>query len=397
MSYDYEMISDTLKPLSKKEMIDAFIKYQNGDKSARTYLISHNIRLVYYLASKYKSTKYDMDELFSIGQIGLVRAVDTFDLSKEIHFATYASRCIINEILMFLRRNKKYQNDVSLETPLSVDDEGNELSFQSLLSDPDTNIIENYEKGETIEEIRNLVSSLPEREREAIYLYFGFYGDKRYTQKEIAEKLNISQSYVSRLIGRILKKLKKQMVSSAKKTNNSPSIKSKAKLKKENEFIEFDSLEIAIPTLESNKKIQDGMKKMDEVTPEKMGEATSEKMDEVISEKVNEAIPVEPNEIIAEQSIDVSIFDEDYRKTLERLQMPDCIEILSNFTTKEAVIISLKLGFIAGKSYKTEELARFLRIDTKEIQDVVLKFLHLYKQNLQQFFNNVVEVPNKNR
>lgn len=389
MSYDYEMISDTLKPLSKKEMIDAFIKYQNGDKSARTYLISHNIRLVYYLASKYKSTKYDIEELFSIGQIGLVRAVDTFDLSKEIHFATYASRCIVNEILMFLRRNKKYQNDVSLETPLSVDDKGNELSFQDFLSDPDTNIIENYEKGETIEEIRNLVFSLPEREREAIYLYFGFYGDKRYTQKEIAEKLNISQSYVSRLIGRILKKLKKQMVSSAKKTNNSPSIKSKAKLKKENDFIEFDSLEIVIPTLESNKKIQDGVKKMDEVIPEKMGEVTSE--------KVNEAIPVEPNEIIAEQSIDVSIFDEDYRKTLERLQMPDCIEILSNFTTKEAVIISLKLGFIAGKSYKTEELARFLRIDKKEIQDVVLKFLHLYKQNLQQFFNNVVEVPNKNR
>lgn len=389
MSYDYEMISDTLKPLSKKETIDAFIKYQNGDKSARTYLISHNIRLVYYLASKYKSTKYDMDELFSIGQIGLVRAVDTFDLSKEIHFATYASRCIINEILMFLRRNKKYQNDVSLETPLSVDDKGNELSFQDFLSDPDTNIIENYEKGETIEEIRNLVFSLPEKEREAIYLYFGFYGDKRYTQKEIAEKLNISQSYVSRLIGRILKKLKKQMVSSAKKTNNSPSIKSKAKLKKENEFIEFDSLEIAIPTLESNKKIQDGVKKMDEATPEKMGEVTSE--------KVNEAIPVESNDIIIEQSIDVSIFDEDYRKTLERLQMPDCIEILSNFTTKEAVIISLKLGFIAGKSYKTEELARFLRIDKKEIQDVVLKFLHLYKQNLQQFFNNVVEVPNKNR
>ena len=389
MSYDYEMISDTLKPLSKKEMIDAFIKYQNGDKSARTYLISHNIRLVYYLASKYKSTKYDIEELFSIGQIGLVRAVDTFDLSKEIHFATYASRCIINEILMFLRRNKKYQNDVSLETPLSVDDKGNELSFQDFLSDPDTNIIENYEKGETIEEIRNLVFSLPEREREAIYLYFGFYGDKRYTQKEIAEKLNISQSYVSRLIGRILKKLKKQMVSSAKKTNNSPSIKSKAKLKKENEFIEFDSLEIAIPTLESNKKIQDGVKKMDEATPEKMGEVTSE--------KVNEAIPVESNDIIIEQSIDVSIFDEDYRKTLERLQMPDCIEILSNFTTKEAVIISLKLGFIAGKSYKTEELARFLRIDKKEIQDVVLKFLHLYKQNLQQFFNNVVEVPNKNR
>ena len=389
MSYDYKEMSETSKPLSNKEMIDAFIRYQNGDKSARAYLISHNVRLVYHLASKYKSTKYDIDELFSIGQIGLIKAVDTFDLSKEIHFATYASRCIINEILMFLRRNKKYQNDVSLETPLSVDDKGNEFSFQDLLRDPNTNIIEDYEKGETIEEIKKLVFSLPEREREAIYLYFGFYSDKRYTQKEIAEKLNILQSNVSRLIGRILKKLKKQMVSSAKKTNNSPSIKSKAKLKKENDFIEFDSLEIAIPTLESNEKIQDEVKKIDEVT--------SEKVDEVISEKVNESIPVESNDIIIEQSIDLSIFNENYRKTLERLQMPDCIEILSNFTTKEAVIISLKLGFIVGKSYKTEELSRFLRIDTKEIQDVVLKFLHLYKQNLQQFFNNVVEVPNKNR
>lgn len=196
-------------PLTKSEENEIFNRILLGDDSAREKLITHNLRLVVYIARKFENTGVGTEDLVSIGTIGLIKAVKTFSPSRNIKLATYASRCIENEILMFLRKTSTLKNEVSIDEPLNVDWDGNELLLSDVLgSEPDV-VNHNLE----LEDEKNLliktINSLDERERTIMYMRFGLGGEKEYTQKEVADILGISQSYISRLEKRIIHRLKK--------------------------------------------------------------------------------------------------------------------------------------------------------------------------------------------
>ena len=195
-------------PLKKNVEEDLVIKSSLGDLEARNKLIEHNLRLVVFLAKKYDNTMYDLEDLVSIGSIGLIKGINTYKLDKNIKLATYASRCIDNEILMFLRKNKKRNSEVSLEDSINFDNEGNELKLEDVFGTEDDIVekcLENKDDKILLEkEVKNLTS----RDREIIEQRYGLFGKKELTQKELADKLNISQSYISRIEKKVIKKLK---------------------------------------------------------------------------------------------------------------------------------------------------------------------------------------------
>ena len=200
---------DKLKePLSKEEEIKYVEKSISGDTDARNILIEHNLRLVVFLSKKYENTGIDLEDLVSIGTIGLIKGVNTYKLDKNIKLATYVSRCIDNEILMFLRKNKRRKGEISFEDSLSYDSEGNELHLEDILGTED-NIVtrpieEELEKKILYTELKNL----SDRDKEIMTLRYGLLGKKEMTQKEVAETLGISQSYISRIEKKVINKLR---------------------------------------------------------------------------------------------------------------------------------------------------------------------------------------------
>ena len=198
-------------PLSAEEEAACIQALDKGEASARSALIEHNLRLVVYIAKKFENTGVTVEDLISIGTIGLIKAVNTFDATKKIKLATYASRCIENEILMFLRRTSKHKMEVSIDEPLNVDWDGNELLLSDILgTEPDV-VNKNIEAETEKELLRSALSKLSAREREIMQLRFGLEGNMEQTQKEVAERLGISQSYISRLEKRIIKRLRKEI------------------------------------------------------------------------------------------------------------------------------------------------------------------------------------------
>ncbi len=235
MYTDELFIDDNLlpQPLTKEESCKLFNKINQGDISARNILIEHNIRLVIYeVKSKFNLINYDKKDLVSIGNIGLIKAVNTFDNSKGIKFSTYATKCIDNEILMFLKKNKKGQNIESLDKTINYDIEGDKCRLEDVLCD-DTDFVEEYLENERCQIIRNQVDKLSERDRDFIFMHFGFYNGKIYTQNEIAEKHNVTQSYVSRQIKRTIEKLSNniELLNIVQPTENIKDIGNKEKIK----------------------------------------------------------------------------------------------------------------------------------------------------------------------
>ncbi len=197
-------------PLSKDEEAELLIKLTNGDDTARASLIERNLRLVVYIARKFENTKINIEDLISIGTIGLIKAVNTFNPEKKIKLATYASRCIENEILMYLRRNNKTKSEVSFDEPLNVDWDGNELLLSDVLGTDEDIITRDMEKKVDRSLLKKAILLLNDREKEIMELRFGLAGGKEKTQKDVADQLGISQSYISRLEKRIIKRLKKE-------------------------------------------------------------------------------------------------------------------------------------------------------------------------------------------
>lgn len=199
------------KPLSKEKEIRVFRQMENGSekekKQAKNTLIEHNIRLVIFIANRFKSPRYELDDLRSIGTIGLIKAVNTFESDKNIKFATYASRCIQNEILMHLRKTKKTQKEVSVEEMLTRDSEGNQLSILDIIGTKKEEIEEEVQDQDTLATIKQLMEVLDPDEKAILCYRFGI-GTTKKKQKEIAEMLDISQSYVSRLERKALHKVK---------------------------------------------------------------------------------------------------------------------------------------------------------------------------------------------
>lgn len=205
---------DTLPPpLTRNEEAEVFAGLSANDPSARKKLIVHNLRLVVYIAKKFESTGIGIEDLVSIGTIGLIKAVNTFCPEKNIKFATYASRCIENEILMFLRKSSQYRNDLSIDEPLNVDYDGNELLLSDILGTDDDIVNKGIETEAEREILRGAVSELCDREREIMEMRFGLKNGKEMTQKEVADMIGISQSYISRLEKRIIKKLRVKLES----------------------------------------------------------------------------------------------------------------------------------------------------------------------------------------
>jgi RNA polymerase sporulation-specific sigma factor len=206
--------ADTLPPpLSRQEEEIVFAGLTANDPDARKKLIVHNLRLVVFIAKKFESTGIGIEDLVSIGTIGLIKAVNTFCPTKNIKLATYASRCIENEILMFLRKASQYRNDLSIDEPLNVDYDGNELLLSDVLGTDDDVVNKGIETEAEREMLRDAVSGLCDREREIMELRFGLINGKEMTQKEVADMIGISQSYISRLEKRIIKKLRSKLES----------------------------------------------------------------------------------------------------------------------------------------------------------------------------------------
>ena len=195
-------------PLEEREEHELLEKVSNGNLEARNTLIIHNLRLVVFIAKKFESTKIPLDDLVSIGTLGLIKGVQTFKLEKNIKLATYASRCIENEILMYLRKTQKSRNDYSLDEVLSIDGDGNEMVLADILPSNEDSSLTKLPNEEDIENLYYALNKLSKREREIMIMRFGLFGEKELTQKEVADKLGISQSYISRLEKRIMDKMR---------------------------------------------------------------------------------------------------------------------------------------------------------------------------------------------
>lgn len=196
------------EPLNKEDEMKYLSLATKGDIDAKNKLIEHNLRLVVYLSKKYENTKIDLEDLVSIGTIGLIKGINTYKMDKNIKLATYASRCIDNEILMYLRKNKKRNADVSLEESLSFDAEGNELHLEDILGTETDLVTKQLEDDDLKHTLLKEIEKLPKRDKEIMKLRYGLFGQKEITQKELAKKLNISQSYISRIEKKVIKKIK---------------------------------------------------------------------------------------------------------------------------------------------------------------------------------------------
>ena len=198
-------------PLKKDEEAAVMQRIENGDKKARELLIIHNLRLVVYIAKKFESPSVNVEDLISIGTIGLIKAVNTFCPSRIIKLATYASRCIENEILMYFRKNAQQKNEISIDEPLNVDWDGNELLISDILGSDSDVVNRRLEKESETKQLMEAVSRLNKRELTIMELRFGLNGKKAHTQKQVADLLGISQSYISRLEKKIISRLKEEI------------------------------------------------------------------------------------------------------------------------------------------------------------------------------------------
>ena len=205
--------SDVLPPPLKGEAErQALEKLENGDEEARQTLVEHNLRLVVYIARRFENTGVNLEDLISIGTIGLIKGINTYRGDRNIRLATYASRCIENEILMHIRKIAGQKAEVSLDEPINMDGDGNELLLSDILGTEEDLILRPLEDDVDICVLRQALRELPEREREIILMRFGLEGRKELTQKEVARKMGISQSYISRLEKKIMQRLRKEFI-----------------------------------------------------------------------------------------------------------------------------------------------------------------------------------------
>ena len=199
-------------PLKGPEEMQALVALEQGDESAKQLLIEHNLRLVVYIARRFENTGVNIEDLISIGTIGLIKAISTYRRDKNIKLATYASRCIENEILMHVRKISGQRAEVSLDEPINMDYDGNELLLSDILGTEEDMILRPLEDDVDLCVLRQALYELPQREREIVLMRYGLYGYKELTQKEVAQKMGISQSYISRLEKRIMLRLKKELI-----------------------------------------------------------------------------------------------------------------------------------------------------------------------------------------
>lgn len=199
-------------PLKGRDEVEALEALEQGDEQAKQLLIERNLRLVVYISKRFENTGVNLEDLISIGTIGLIKAITTYRLDKNIKLATYASRCIENEILMYIRKIAGQKAEVSLDEPINTDYDGNELLLSDVLGTEEDVVLRPLEDDVDLKVLRQALKELPEREHEIVAMRFGLDGYKELTQKEVAQKMGISQSYISRLEKRIMLRLKKEFI-----------------------------------------------------------------------------------------------------------------------------------------------------------------------------------------
>ncbi|MCI6957382.1 MAG: RNA polymerase sporulation sigma factor SigE [Candidatus Faecousia sp.] len=204
-----EVLPPPLKGEQERLALEAM---EHGDEAARQTLVEHNLRLVVYIARRFENTGTHLEDLISIGTIGLIKAIGTYRMDKNIKLATYASRCIENEILMHIRKISNQKTEVSLDEPINMDCDGNELLLSDILGTDEDMIMKPLEEDVDLCVLRQILRELPEREREIVLMRFGLEGRKELTQKEVAQKMGISQSYISRLEKKIMLRLRKEFL-----------------------------------------------------------------------------------------------------------------------------------------------------------------------------------------
>lgn len=204
-----DVLPPPLKGMDEQMALEAL---EHGDEAAKQLLIERNLRLVVFIARRFENTGVNLEDLISIGTIGLIKAIGTYRMDRNIKLATYASRCIENEILMHIRKTSNQKAEVSLDEPINMDGEGNELVLSDILGTDDNIVTGRLEEDVDLQLLRQALSELPQREREIVYMRFGLGGYQERTQKEVAQLMGISQSYISRLEKKIMAKLKKELI-----------------------------------------------------------------------------------------------------------------------------------------------------------------------------------------
>lgn len=199
-------------PLSSEEEHELLERLMNKDNEAKNRLVEKNLRLVVYIAKKFENSGINIEDLISIGTIGLMKAINSYNLDKNIKLATYASRCIENEILMYLRKNNKLKGEISIDEPINVDSEGNDLLLADILGTDNDSIFKSIEESDNKKVLISAIKSLNNREKLIMQLRYGFDGTEELTQKEVADKLGISQSYISRIEKKVINGLKKSFL-----------------------------------------------------------------------------------------------------------------------------------------------------------------------------------------
>lgn len=494
--------------LSKEELYSLIDKMNNeGDQKAFDKIIKHNIRLVLYqVMNRFATVLYNKKELVSVGNVGLIKAIRSFDTSKGLQFATYASRCIDNEILMFLRGVKKHKDVSGFEDIINVDKDGNSLNLEDILPS-DENIENNYEDKEIYKIIRDLVDKLPPRDKEIITMFFGFNDERRYTQEEIANQLHISQSYVSRLIKKLVKKIGKdleakkvielnpyiQLNSKDKKIDKEKQESGKVKMSRKlqtiyeyfNEYKKEDinhvlsmlteeeqelialryGNDLDNPVSSENyskdkhvkfygclipkmKRLLDALVNGKKTRGRKKCVVGTSKVEKKQESKTVSIKPIQKKEeekvvtqVIAEDTKKISmstdaskrndvneikkesldeekqksivtskvpttnvsndnkevaqVTKEDRVKILELLKTPEFERIMKVLPPKQAMIVSLKLGYIDGKYFSVDSIAKFLEMDKQEVIDSVKQALLAYKQRINLMLDRCIEVASE--
>lgn len=339
------------KPLSSEEITTLFIKYQNGSNHARETLITHNIRLVIYEVYKnFKNVNYSKNDLVQIGNIGLIKAIDTYDRKKNTKFITYAAKCINNEILMFLEKLKKDKNTKSL------DEDPKEENFKPLsIADNKTHIEQDYEKKEQIQALLLLIDLLPDRERTILEMYFGLHQNRVFTQEEIANTINVSQPQIHKMLVKITTTLKELL----QELSNGKAI-----------IVED---EIELPSL-YDLLVSFTVKEIDELLSLPMEERSLVLLKGgLIDAKMPSINPFKLQKHITKE-VCLNLLD-------YLLEFPP---IMDNLTLKEAMIFSFRLGFIGKHHYNTTSIANFLELDEEEVIEMLRKAIIKISQNKKQ-------------
>lgn len=436
--------------LSREEFEKLFEEARNGSQEAKNKIVTHNILLVLYIVTKkFLNVDYDKKDLVSIGNIGLINAVNTYDPSKGIKFSTYASRCVENEILMFLKkRNRKSETNVdSLEEVCFQGKDGSKLKLEDKLSDG-SDFTMDYENSQINEIIRQLVEGLPEKDRKIIKLHFGFYDGKVYSQRQIAKKMHISQSLVSKIVSKNVEILRKEL--ETRGIVDSSYKERKEKMKRLQSIYEYlyeypkeqiddvlsklsdeekallvlrygENLEMPVQTKmppeaftkfysvlipKIKRQLNNNSKKSKAENVQPIQNPNLQVENNLLSSNILEdsvTLPIQKitetkeNPLIPQTEINKEVHKpnditrEDGNKILELLRTPTFMQMMSALTVKEAVIISLRLGYVDGKYFSTESIANFLGIDEEEVKDAVKKVLLIYKENINSFLDSLIQ------